>query len=132
MQKINYPSITKFQQLVELKDYRKPTKKEYVRYVRKLAEHFQEQGAIAASLLGPELALEGGEGELAARARLLNQPFRKHARTGIPWVLFKSAMTLDGKIATASGESKWITGEAARAEGRTVSDVIAQLKSRIG
>ena len=41
MQKINYPSITKFQQLVELKDYRKPTKKEYVRYVRKLAEHFQ-------------------------------------------------------------------------------------------
>ena len=38
---INYPSITKFQQLVELKDYRPPTKKEYVRYVRKLAEHFQ-------------------------------------------------------------------------------------------
>jgi len=37
----NYPSITKFQQLVELKDYRPPTKKEYVRYVRKLAEHFQ-------------------------------------------------------------------------------------------
>jgi site-specific recombinase XerD len=38
---INYPSITQFQQLVELKDYRLPTKKEYVRYVRKLAEHFQ-------------------------------------------------------------------------------------------
>ena len=39
--KSNYPSITQFQQLVELKDYRPPTKKEYVRYVRKLAEHFQ-------------------------------------------------------------------------------------------
>jgi integrase/recombinase XerD len=39
--KINYPSITQFQQLVELKDYRPATKKEYVRYVRKLAEHFQ-------------------------------------------------------------------------------------------
>lgn len=39
--KINYPSITQFEQLVELKDYREPTKKEYVRYVRKLAEHFQ-------------------------------------------------------------------------------------------
>ena len=38
---INYPSITQFQQLVELKDYRPPTKKEYVRNVRKLAEHFQ-------------------------------------------------------------------------------------------
>lgn len=36
-----YPSITKFQQFVELKDYRPPTKKEYVRYVRKCAEHFQ-------------------------------------------------------------------------------------------
>jgi site-specific recombinase XerD len=35
-----YPSIAKFQQFVELKDYRPPTKKEYVRYVRKLAEHF--------------------------------------------------------------------------------------------
>ena len=38
---ITHPSITKFQQFVELKDYRPPTKKEYVRYVRKLAEHFQ-------------------------------------------------------------------------------------------
>lgn len=37
---INHPSITKFQQFVELKDYRPPTKKEYVRYVRKLAAHF--------------------------------------------------------------------------------------------
>jgi diaminohydroxyphosphoribosylaminopyrimidine deaminase/5-amino-6-(5-phosphoribosylamino)uracil reductase len=54
------------------------------------------------------------DGELAARARLLNQPFRKHARTGIPWVLFKSAMTLDGKVATRTGDSKWISGEDAR------------------
>ena len=39
--KLNYSSITQFQQLVELKDYRPATKKEYVRYVCKLAEHFQ-------------------------------------------------------------------------------------------
>src|ERR1700687_1618122 len=39
--KLNYPSITQYQQLVQLKDYRPPTKKEYVRYVCKLAEHFQ-------------------------------------------------------------------------------------------
>jgi site-specific recombinase XerD len=39
--KLNYCSITQFQQLVELKDYRPATKKEYVRYVCKLAEHFQ-------------------------------------------------------------------------------------------
>ncbi len=52
--------------------------------------------------------------ELADRARLLNQPFRKHARTGRPWVLFKSAMTLDGKVASRSGDSKWISGEPSR------------------
>jgi diaminohydroxyphosphoribosylaminopyrimidine deaminase / 5-amino-6-(5-phosphoribosylamino)uracil reductase len=54
------------------------------------------------------------DGELASRARLLNQPFRKHARTGRPWVLFKSAMTLDGKVATRGGDSKWISGEESR------------------
>ena len=62
---------------------------------------------------GVEVEVAGGE--LAARARLLNQPFRKHARTGRPWVLFKSAMTLDGKVATESGDSKWISGEPSRA-----------------
>jgi diaminohydroxyphosphoribosylaminopyrimidine deaminase / 5-amino-6-(5-phosphoribosylamino)uracil reductase len=54
------------------------------------------------------------EGELASRARLLNQPFRKWARTGRPWVVFKSAMTLDGKVATHTGDSQWISGEASR------------------
>ncbi len=54
------------------------------------------------------------DGELAARARLLNQPFRKWARTGRPWVLFKAAMTLDGKVATQGGDSKWISSEASR------------------
>jgi len=50
------------------------------------------------------------DGEVAASARLLNQAFRKHARVGRPWVLFKSAMTLDGKVATRAGDSKWISG----------------------
>jgi diaminohydroxyphosphoribosylaminopyrimidine deaminase / 5-amino-6-(5-phosphoribosylamino)uracil reductase len=53
-------------------------------------------------------------GELAGRARLLNQAFRKHGRTGRPWVLFKSAMTLDGKVATRTGDSKWISSEGSR------------------
>jgi diaminohydroxyphosphoribosylaminopyrimidine deaminase/5-amino-6-(5-phosphoribosylamino)uracil reductase len=61
---------------------------------------------------GVEVVL--ADGELAARARLQNQPFRKHARTGRPWVLFKSAMTLDGKVATGSGDSQWISCEASR------------------
>jgi diaminohydroxyphosphoribosylaminopyrimidine deaminase/5-amino-6-(5-phosphoribosylamino)uracil reductase len=54
------------------------------------------------------------DNELAARARLLNQAFRKHARVGRPWVLFKSAMTLDGKVATRTGDSQWISGEDSR------------------
>jgi diaminohydroxyphosphoribosylaminopyrimidine deaminase/5-amino-6-(5-phosphoribosylamino)uracil reductase len=54
------------------------------------------------------------DGELAASARLLNQAFRKHSRVGRPWVLFKSAMTLDGKVATRTGDSKWISGEDSR------------------
>jgi diaminohydroxyphosphoribosylaminopyrimidine deaminase / 5-amino-6-(5-phosphoribosylamino)uracil reductase len=53
-------------------------------------------------------------GELAAEARLQNQAFRKHARSGRPWVLFKSAMTLDGKVATRTGDSKWISAEGSR------------------
>ncbi len=54
------------------------------------------------------------DGAVAERARLQNQPFRKHARTGRPWVLFKSAVTLDGKVATRTGDSKWISGEESR------------------
>jgi diaminohydroxyphosphoribosylaminopyrimidine deaminase/5-amino-6-(5-phosphoribosylamino)uracil reductase len=55
------------------------------------------------------------DGEVGEAARLLNQPFRKHARTALPLVVFKSAMTLDGKVATSSGDSKWISGEESRA-----------------
>jgi diaminohydroxyphosphoribosylaminopyrimidine deaminase/5-amino-6-(5-phosphoribosylamino)uracil reductase len=54
------------------------------------------------------------DGEMSSRARLLNQPFRKLARTGRPLVIFKSAMSLDGKVATQSGDSKWISNESSR------------------
>ena len=76
------------------------------------SEHASGRGLGILRDEGIEVVL--ADGELAARARLLNQPFRKHARTGRPWVLFKSAMTLDGKVATRSGDSKWISGEASR------------------
>lgn len=54
------------------------------------------------------------QGEIAAKARLINQPFRKHAKTGRPHVLFKSAMTLDGKVASSTGDSQWISCEESR------------------
>jgi diaminohydroxyphosphoribosylaminopyrimidine deaminase/5-amino-6-(5-phosphoribosylamino)uracil reductase len=68
------------------------------------------------------------DGEIADAARMLNQPFRKHARTGRPLVVFKSAMTLDGKVATRTGDSQWISGEASRARAhrwRAESDAVA-------
>ncbi|MEP6954443.1 MAG: bifunctional diaminohydroxyphosphoribosylaminopyrimidine deaminase/5-amino-6-(5-phosphoribosylamino)uracil reductase RibD [Solirubrobacteraceae bacterium] len=75
---------------------------------------------------GVEIDVAGGE--LAARARLVNQPFRKHARTGRPWVLFKSAMSLDGKVATKTGDSQWISSDESRREAhqwRAECDAVA-------
>jgi diaminohydroxyphosphoribosylaminopyrimidine deaminase/5-amino-6-(5-phosphoribosylamino)uracil reductase len=74
-----------------------------------------------ASGRGPGMLRDGGveieqaAGEAAATARLLNQPFRKHARTGRPLVTMKMATSLDGFVATAGGDSKWISGERSRA-----------------
>jgi len=53
-------------------------------------------------------------GVLAAETDALNRPFFKAMRTGLPWVTLKAAVSLDGKLATASGDSRWVTGEAAR------------------
>jgi diaminohydroxyphosphoribosylaminopyrimidine deaminase/5-amino-6-(5-phosphoribosylamino)uracil reductase len=83
---------------------------------------------------GPGILRDGGvEVELAAgqeatAARLLNQPFRKHARTGLPLVTLKLAMSLDGRTSTAPGDSPWISGEQSRAlvhQWRAESDAIA-------
>ena len=69
-----------------------------------------------ASGRGPGMLRDGGievefaTGEEATAARLLNQPFRKHARTGLPLVTLKLAMSLDGQTETPPGDSPWISG----------------------
>jgi diaminohydroxyphosphoribosylaminopyrimidine deaminase / 5-amino-6-(5-phosphoribosylamino)uracil reductase len=74
------------------------------------------------------IQVDVASGDVADAARLLNQPFRKHARTGRPLVLLKYAMTLDGKVATRTGDSKWISNELSRARAhrwRAESDAVA-------
>ena len=56
-------------------------------------------------------------GLLADEATALNEAFNKWVTTGMPLVIAKAGMSLDGKIATRTGDSKWITGEAARRQG---------------
>ncbi|HEX5594338.1 MAG TPA: bifunctional diaminohydroxyphosphoribosylaminopyrimidine deaminase/5-amino-6-(5-phosphoribosylamino)uracil reductase RibD [Solirubrobacterales bacterium] len=69
---------------------------------------------------GPGILRDGGvevafaTGAEATAARRLNQPFRKHARTGLPLVVLKMAMSLDGQTTTVPGDSPWISGPKSR------------------
>jgi diaminohydroxyphosphoribosylaminopyrimidine deaminase/5-amino-6-(5-phosphoribosylamino)uracil reductase len=63
-------------------------------------------------------------GTLASEARQALAPYRKLIMTGQPWIIAKWAMTLDGKIATKSGDSRWISSEASR-------QVVHQLRGRV-
>ncbi len=83
---------------------------------------------------GPGILRDGGvgvefaSGAEATAARRLNQPFHKHARTGLPFVILKMAMSLDGQTATAPGDSPWISGPESRElvhRWRSESDAIA-------
>jgi len=69
-------------------------------------------GRGAAALRAGGVAVEGGL--LEHEALELNCGFAKRMREGRPWVRLKLGMSLDGRTALATGESRWITGEAAR------------------
>jgi len=68
---------------------------------------------------GPRMLRRAGievhEGLLREECTELNEPYLHWITTGMPWVILKWAMTLDGRTAAPSGESRWITGEEARA-----------------
>jgi diaminohydroxyphosphoribosylaminopyrimidine deaminase/5-amino-6-(5-phosphoribosylamino)uracil reductase len=61
-----------------------------------------------------EAGIEVETGLMQERAAKLNEAFVKFTTTGTPFFIAKAAMTLDGKIATRTGNSKWITSEPAR------------------
>lgn len=61
-----------------------------------------------------EAGIEVEVGDGADEARDLLRPYIKHRRTGLPYVIAKFAASVDGRTATSTGDSKWITGEAAR------------------
>ena len=74
-----------------------------------------------------EAGIQVAVGVERAACSEINRPFFKWITTGRPFVILKMAMTLDGKIATAAGESKWITGPDARRrvqQLRRLSDAI--------
>ena len=87
-----------------------------------------------ASGRGPGMLRDGGvevelaDGPEASAARLLNQPFRKRARTGRPLVTYKAAMSLDGRVASPTGDSRWISSVESRElvhRWRAESDAVA-------
>jgi len=93
-----------------------------------------EDPSEKASGRGPGMLRDDGrevdfaQGAEASAARLLNQAFRKHSRTGLPLVTLKMASSLDGKVATRAGDSKWISGEQSRGlvhRWRAESDAVA-------
>ncbi len=78
------------------------------------------QGLAALRAAGIEVCVEANNEE----ASRLIAPFAKLITTGRPWVIAKWAMTLDGKIASHTGSSQWISGEASRA-------VVHELRGRV-
>ena len=68
--------------------------------------------------------IEAESGLLEDEARLLNRSWLHWKATGRPFVILKWAMTLDGKIACASGDSRWVTGDTARAHLHMVRDQV--------
>ncbi len=71
-------------------------------------------------LLAAGLQVEGGV--LREETDALNRPFFKSITSGLPWVTLKAGITLDGKVATRTGSSKWITGEPARQAAHQLRD----------
>ena len=83
-------------------------------------EHVSGQGIEKLRAAGIEVTV----GLLEEQAKQLNAPYLKRTQTGLPWIVAKYAMTLDGRIATETGDSKWISSPASR-------EVVHSLRGRV-
>jgi diaminohydroxyphosphoribosylaminopyrimidine deaminase / 5-amino-6-(5-phosphoribosylamino)uracil reductase len=79
-----------------------------------------------------EAGIKVSTGDLAAKAAEVNESFFKWVRSGLPFVTAKYAMTLDGKIATSSGDSKWISSPESRAEVHRLRSVVDAVLVGVG
>ncbi|MBU0484807.1 MAG: bifunctional diaminohydroxyphosphoribosylaminopyrimidine deaminase/5-amino-6-(5-phosphoribosylamino)uracil reductase RibD [Proteobacteria bacterium] len=71
-------------------------------------------------------------GILEDECRAINRPFIKHIRTGLPWVIMKAGVSLDGRIATRTGHSSWITNDKSRAYVHRLRDQVDAILVGIG
>lgn len=76
--------------------------------------------------------IEASVGLMENESRAMNEKFNKYITTGLPFVTLKTASTLDGKIATEQGDSKWVTGPAAREQTHTLRHQHAAIMVGIG
>jgi len=79
-----------------------------------------------------EASIEVVEGVLAGEAAILNEIFIKYISTQMPFVVLKSAMSLDGKIAAFTGHSQWITGPESRERVQKLRDCYDAILVGIG
>ena len=79
-----------------------------------------------------EAGIEVVTGALEQEGRKLNEIFLKYITTKLPFCIMKTAMTLDGKIASYSGDSRWVTGEASRKYVHELRHRMAGIMTGIG
>jgi diaminohydroxyphosphoribosylaminopyrimidine deaminase/5-amino-6-(5-phosphoribosylamino)uracil reductase len=96
---------------------------EVARVVYACVDRHPEHAGRADSLLAAA-GIAVSSGVCRDEAERLLRPYFKVLTTGLPWVIWKSAMSLDGCITRPPGESRWITGEPARAD-------VQQLRSTV-